>query len=365
MKFLLRTFAPVPIRPWFPLLALLAATTLAGLAADPRKSLAIYWVDVEGGAATLIVTPTGESVLIDTGMPGVRDPERIHRVAREVAGLKQIDHLVVTHMHIDHFGGAAEVSQLIPVAHVHDNGIPDQDPDGNANNRSFPLTIKPYREMKVQKRSVLHPGDEILEKSASPGMPKLSLRCLAAKQKFASPKPGSTPTSPDPDCDKAGAKPIDTSDNANSIALLLEFGDFQFFVGGDMTWNVEAGLVCPLNRVGKVDVYQVNHHGLDVSNNPMLVRTVEPTVAVMSNGTSKGCGPETFKTLKSAPSIKAIYQIHKNLRQDSENNTIADHIANQVQQCAANHIELSVAADAKSYAVSIPATKHQAHYTTR
>lgn len=348
------------------ILALLAALSLTGPAsAAVGKSLGIYWVDVEGGAATLIVTPAGESVLIDTGMPGVRDSGRIHRVAREAAGLSKIDHVIVTHMHLDHFGGAAELSQLIPIGHAHDNGIPEQDPDGNANNRSFPLTIKPYREMKVQKRSVLHPGDEILEKNGPPGMPKLSLRCLAAKQKFVLPKPDSTRARPNPLCGKEEMKPIDTSDNANSIALLLEFGDFQFFVGGDMTWNVEAGLVCPLDRVGKVDVYQVNHHGLDVSNNPVLVRTLEPTVAVMSNGTSKGCGPDTFKTLKATSSIKAIYQIHKNLRQDTEINTVAEHIANQAEQCAANHIELSVSPDAKSYTVGIPSTKHLATYATK
>lgn len=352
-----------PLRSWTVILALFAAVSMASAASG--KPLGIYWVDVEGGAATLIVTPSGESVLIDTGMPGVRDPGRIHRVAREAAGLSKIDHLIVTHMHLDHFGGASELSQLIPIGHVHDNGIPDQDPDGNAANRSFPLTIKPYREMKVQKRSVLHPGDEILEKHVPLGMPKLSLRCLAAKQKFVLPKAGSLSTSPNPICHKAESKPIDTSDNANSIALLLEFGDFRFFVGGDMSWNVEAGLVCPLDRVGKVDVYQVNHHGLDVSNNPILVRTLEPTVAVMSNGTSKGCGPDTFRTLKATSSIQAIYQIHKNLRQDKEINTVAAHIANQAQECTANHIELSVNGDAKTYTVSIPATKHQATYATK
>ncbi len=348
------------------ILVLLAAVSLkaAPSPADGKK-LSIYWVDVEGGAATLIVTPAGESVLIDTGMPGVRDPGRIHRVAREVAGLGKIDHLIVTHMHLDHFGGAAEVAQLIPIGHVHDNGIPDQDPDGNANNRSFPLTIKPYREMKAERRSILRPGDELLERKAPPGMPKVSLRCVAAKQKFAPPKAGAARSKPNPGCDNVEAKPVDTSDNANSIALVLEFGSFQFFVGGDMTWNVEAGLVCPLDRVGQVDVFQVNHHGLDVSNNPILVRTLAPTVAVMSNGISKGCGPESFKTLKSTPSIKAIYQIHKNLRRDSENNTLAEHIANPAEQCAANHIELSVSADSKSYTVSIPATKHSASYASQ
>lgn len=326
---------------------------------DPR--LQIHWVDVEGGAATLIVTPTGESVLIDTGMPGGRDPGRIHRVARESAGLKMIDHLVVTHMHIDHFGGAAELSSLIPIGHVHDNGIPDRDPDGNAGNASFPLTIKPYREMEVARRSVVTPGVEILEKPLKAGTPKLSLRVIGAKQQFPKVKVAQA----NPACADRQTRPVDTSDNANSIVLLLEYGEFRFFVGGDLTWNVESELVCPTDLVGKVSVYQANHHGLDVSNNPLLVQSLAPVVAVMSNGTSKGCGPGTFKTLQALPSLKALYQIHKNLRNDREINTREEWIANLESTCAANPILLKVAPDSKTFTFSIPAKGHSATYSSR
>ena len=327
---------------------------------EPR-ALEIHWVDVEGGAATLIVTPTGESVLIDTGMPGGRDPGRIHRVARDAAGLKTIDHLVVTHMHIDHFGGAAELSSLIPIGHVHDNGIPDRDPDGNAGNASFPLTIKPYREMKVGRRSIVTPGVEILEKTSKAGSPRLSLRVLGAKQQF----PKAKVSQSNPACADRQARPVDTSDNANSIVLLLEYGEFRFFVGGDLTWNVESELVCPVDLVGKVSVYQANHHGLDVSNNPLLVQALSPVVAVMSNGTSKGCGPGTFKTLQALPSMKALYQIHKNLRNDREINTREEWIANLESACAANPIYLKVAPDSKNFTVTIPAKGHSATYSSR
>src|SRR5437870_6646893 len=84
----------------------LLALPLRSPAADQApRGLDIYFVDTEGGAATLLVTPAGESVLIDCGNPGSRDAGRIHRVATEVAGLKSIDHLILTHWHSDHYGG--------------------------------------------------------------------------------------------------------------------------------------------------------------------------------------------------------------------------------------------------------------------
>jgi competence protein ComEC len=92
---------------------------------------------------------------------------------------------------------------------------------------------------------------------------------------------------------------------------------------------------------------------------------LEPTVSVMSNGTNKGCGPETFATLKSTPSIRAMYQIHRNLRADSENNTASEYIANLEANCKGNYIKLSVAPDGKSYTVSIPATGHKRTFQTK
>jgi competence protein ComEC len=308
--------------------------------------LDVVWSDVEGGAATLIVTPSGESVLIDSGNPGGRDSARIHKAATE-AGLKRIDHLITTHLHSDHYGGAAELSKLIPVGMVWDNGIPETDPDGR-NDASWPLRIKPYREMTVEKREAIKPGAQLPLKQRDDA-PKISVRCIGAKQKFIE-RSDATPT----DCSDAKEQEKDTSDNANSIVTLIEFGKFQLFVGGDLTWNVEKNLVCPKNLVGEVDVYQATHHGLDVSNNPLVVKALKPTVTVMSNGTTKGCGAETFATLKSTPSVQAMYQIHRNLREDSQNNTAPEFIANLEKDCQGVPIKMSVAADASSYTFTIP-----------
>lgn len=342
-------------------LGLLALPCHAGLA---DKALDLYWIDSEGGGSTLIVTPAGESVLIDSGNPGGRDSTRIHQTATQIAGLKRIDHYLTTHFHIDHFGGAAELAQLLPLGTVYDNGIPPQNPDNNPTDTSFLLMIKPYRDMKVERRVIIRPDSEIkLQQPEGPGAPRLSLRCVAAKQVFNRPR-SQTPAL-NPLCESVRLKEKDISDNANSVVIMLELGGFRFLDGGDLSWNVEGELVCPVNLIGQVDAYQVNHHGLDYSNNPLLVRSIAPTVTVMNNGTTKGCEKETFATLKGTPSIQTMYQMHKNLRADMLNNTADEFIANLVEKCEANYIKLSVDPSGKTYTVSIPANGHRRTYQTR
>src|SRR5215510_4322880 len=105
---------------------LLSVFGASPLAAAPARGLDVYFIDTEGGAATLIVTPAGESVLIDCGNPGARDAERIARTATELAGLKTIDHLVITHWHTDHYGGVERLVKLLPVRTFYDHGIPEE-----------------------------------------------------------------------------------------------------------------------------------------------------------------------------------------------------------------------------------------------
>jgi beta-lactamase superfamily II metal-dependent hydrolase len=271
--------------------------------------------------------------------------------AAEKAGLKQIDHLITTHYHTDHFGGAEMLATFIPIKNVYDNGEFDglrEKPDPS------------YRNFACDKRHVLSPGDEMTLKQTEGASP-LKLRCLAARQKFIA---GDTaPANTDEGCAAFRPKDRDNSDNANSIVMILEFGGFRFFDAGDLTWNMEQQLICPKNLVGGVDVYQVTHHGLDVSNNPAVIRTLAPVVAVMNNGVKKGCMPETFKSLKSTKSIQAIYQMHKNLREDREHNTPDEFIANLEEKCMGESLKLSVTPDGKSYTLEVRGNKKT--FTTR
>lgn len=337
------------------LLAIIVAFSFHGLAQE--RTLDVYWVDSEGGGSTLLVTPAKESILIDTGNPGGRDAKRIYEVATKVAGITNVDHMVITHFHIDHFGGAAELARLMPVRNVYDHGIPDGNPDNNPNDTRWLLLSKPYREFKAGKRHVIKPGDT-LEVKQTPGTATLSVRCLAAKQRFVKAADKRNEL-----CARVMEKPKDTTDNANSVVTLVQFGDFRFFDGGDLTWNTEADLVCPNDRVGQVDVFQVNHHGLDVSNNPLLLKTLRPQVAVMNNGARKGANPETCATIKDTDSVKAWYQVHRNV-QHAASNPPEEFIANLPDKCEGHYIKMSVDATGKSYTFSIPANGHKQTYQT-
>ncbi len=281
-----------------------ALWTSPAVAGKASGGLDIYWIDVEGGAATLIVTPMGEAVLIDTGNPGHRDPDRIVKVAAGVAGLRQLDHVIITHYHTDHFGGAATLTQMLPIKHLHDNGLFEGIVD---------RPDKSYLECAVEERSVISPGDEIpLAQRDVPDSAKVTIKCLGTRQQFVDAPQDAQPT---PGCADVAAKAFDGTDNANSVVTLVSLGRFEFFDAGDLTWNLERKLVCPVNRVGQVDVYQASHHGMDASNHPLLVRALEPRVAVINNGVTKGCDPGTFATLRDTPSVEAIYQVHRNLRE--------------------------------------------------
>jgi beta-lactamase superfamily II metal-dependent hydrolase len=320
-------------------------------------TLDIYFIDVEGGASTLIVTPLGESMLIDSGFPEDRDAQRILHVARDIAGLTRIDHYITTHWHRDHVGGITLLAKLFPVKNFYDHGIPQVlGSDINA-----PL-IDAYRAVTAGKAIPLRAGDQI-KFLGDRSSPRLNFRILAANALVNGEEAGAPQIKP---CGE-DFKPIeeDKTDNANSLGMLLTFGAFRFFDGGDLTWNVENKLVCPKDVIGAVDVFQVDHHGAANSNNPALVRSLKPRVAVIDNGPRKGGEPKTYATLKSVREIEAIYQLHKNLATTWNENTPAAYIANDEEKCQGAFIKVSVSANGRSYRVEIPSKKIATTYQVR
>ncbi len=291
------------------MIALLLLTVTCSVAVQADEPLDIYFIDVEGGAATLIVTPEKESILIDSGYPDNhgRDLDRIIHVAKDVAGLKKIDHAVVSHWHLDHFGNHAALAAKFGVGTYWDRGIPDElaeDPD-------YPNRIAAYRAASQNVSKTLRVGDSMPLKS---GKTPLSVRVMTASRDVVTGEGDVNPFA-----DRHKAQPEDPSDNSASLSLLFNFGDFRFLTCGDLTWNTEAKLVTPRNPVGQVDLFMVTHHGLPVSNNPALVLAIDPVVAVMCNGPKKGGAEQTMATLKEVKSLKDWFQLHLNVDLDPPN----------------------------------------------
>ncbi len=323
----------------------------------------LFFIDVDGGAATLIMTPERESILIDSGWAGKedRDPKRIEHVLKEVAGLDHLDHLVTTHWHMDHFGGVAGLVKRVRVDHFWDRGLPDLSKP-NADRAEFPdgpgasdaLGVA-YRAASEGKRKTLRAGDKIPLRG---GVEALVL--ASGSQVIAVPDAPRNPACADAPADLAP----DPSDNARSLTIRFRFKGFTFLDCGDLTWNVEKQLVCPADKIGHVDLFQVTHHGMAISNHPTLVRTIAPTVAVMNNGPRKGGDPKAVALFKSLPSIQALYQLHKNATTSAGDNTDASLIANSSAE-GGKFVRATVAADGATFQVRIGADGAPRSFRTR
>ena len=303
----------------------LAALAVAVLAAAPAaqppqtrggKSLDIYVADTEGGKAALYVSPSGQTVLVDSGNPGPRDHERIVAMLSD-AGVKQIDYMISTHYHVDHIGGLQELAKRFPIAHYIDHG---PNIEAKPQVQGFDAA---YAELRSKaKHTVVKPGDRI-------PVAGLDWRVVtSAGQVLKTPLPGAG--RPNPACAQFQKKPDPPApdDNASSVGSVITHGQFRVIDLGDLLWNVEGELMCPNNTVGSVDLYMVTHHGLAQSGADALVYGVRPRVALMQNGTRKGGAVATYEILRKSPGLEDVWQLHWSYNAGIEHNPPGVFIAN-------------------------------------
>jgi competence protein ComEC len=310
----------------------------AALLPAASKNLEIYWIDAEGGAATLIVSPSGESMLVDTAnrAPDDRDAKRIMAAVQQ-AGLTQIDILLTTHFHSDHIGSMPALAKLIPIKMFMDHGESVE-----IARPQVAAAYKAYEELSAGKRKILKAGDRIPLKGVEIDVIMSAGQAITKALKGGGEK--------NPACaDFKEHAPEQDPDNDQSVGFVLKFGKFDFIDMGDLTWNYEQKLVCPANLIGKIDLYQTTHHGLDRSNSPQFVWAIQPKVAVMNNGPRKGGPAGVFEVLRKSPGLEDIWQGHLALGTPKDVNTDEKMIANlgPSADCTGNLLKLSVAPDGK------------------
>lgn len=283
-------------------------------AANP---LSIYFIDVEGGQSTLFVSPSGESMLVDTGWPdhSNRDAQRIVAAAHD-AGIHQIDDLVITHYHADHVGGVPQLAALIPIRNFIDHGqTVETSPQAEVLYQAYlkvrakghHILAKPGMQIPVRgiRVVVLTAAGEHIDRSL-PGRGERNRYCPAETQPI-----------------------VDRSENAQSVGVLVSYGKFRMIDLGDLpSWPGEYDLVCPTNRVGQVEVYLTTQHAYAESGASFLVDALHPIVVIANNGARKGGAAEAFRVVQQSPDLEGFWDVHYSESADKELNAQAPFIAN-------------------------------------
>jgi beta-lactamase superfamily II metal-dependent hydrolase len=282
--------------------------------APSQRPLDIYFIDVEGGQATLVVAPSGESLLVDAGYPGFggRDLARVEAAIKQ-AGLSKIDYMVVTHYHTDHVGNVPALAARIPIRTFVDHG-PTVEEGTRALYDAYAEARKTGRHLQVK------PGDRIpiagvdvtVVSSAGEVLAKPLPRAGAANQLCADHQP----------------QDADPSENAQSVGMAIGYGGFRMLDLGDLTWNREHALACPANRIGPIDLYLTTHHGNQTSGPAALVHALKPRVAIMNNGPHKGGQRPAWRIVRDSPGLEDFWQLHTAVDAGPDFNVAPQFIAN-------------------------------------
>lgn len=293
------------------------STSLLVAGALAAQTLHIYAIDVEGGKSTLYVSPSGESMLVDTGYAGNnnRDANRI-AAAAAAAGIKRIDYLVVTHYHGDHAGGVPQLEAKMPIGKMYDHGD-----NIEKTNAKTVAVFEPFAEVRAKHpHQTLKPGDIIPIKG-------LDVTIVAGNgDSIAKPLPAGG--QPNPLCSSYEALPPDPGENARSLAMIITFGNLRISDLGDLFWDKEHDLACPVNKLGTVDIYMTTHHGTATSGSPQMVHALHPRVAIMNNGEVKGGSVKAWTTIENSPGLQDLWQLHYSKEGGKEHNVDEKFIAN-------------------------------------
>ena len=320
-------------------------------AAQTDPALNVVFIDVEGGQATLFVSPSGESMLVDAGYQGFddRDAARIAAEAKR-AGVSRIDYMVVTHYHRDHVGGVPALAARIPIRTFVDHGASvekGEQPDALFN--AYVAVRQKARHLTARA------GDRI-------PIARVDVRVVASDGELIT-KPLLAGGGANPLCKDFVRKDDDPSENARSVGIVVTFGGFRLIDLGDLTWNKEYGLACPDNLIGPVEAYLTTHHGLASSGSAVLVHALRPRVAIMNNGATKGGTPEAWRAVRSSPGLEDFWQLHYTVGAGSDHNVPAPFIANQ-DETTAHAIRLTAYQDGR-FVVTNDGNKRSKNYAKR